>query len=90
LDSQNESVEKFGKKSKLTEIFEYTVKTTFASQNFKIQYFSKISSTILLNKNNKNSNGVRIQNGGQNRKNLFYARTPKKIWASPKQKWKSW
>jgi hypothetical protein len=50
LDSKNESVEKFVKKSKLTEIFEYAVKTIFACSNFKKQYFSKISSTILLDK----------------------------------------
>jgi hypothetical protein len=31
------------------------VKITFASQNFKSQYFSKISSTILLDKNNEKS-----------------------------------
>jgi hypothetical protein len=55
LDYKNESVEKFGKKSKLTKIFEYTVKTTLASQNFKKQIFSKKKSTILLDKNNKNS-----------------------------------
>jgi hypothetical protein len=69
LDSKNESVEKFGKKSKLTVIFQYTVKTAFASQNFNNQYFSKMSSTILLYKNNKNSIGEHLpktcfQDGG--------------------------
>jgi hypothetical protein len=39
------------KKTKLTKIFDYAVKTTFASQNFKHQY----SSTILLDKSNKKS-----------------------------------
>jgi hypothetical protein len=43
------------KNPKLTEIFEYAVKTTFVSQNFKNQCFSKLSSTILLEKNTKNS-----------------------------------
>jgi hypothetical protein len=41
LYSKNESVDKFGKKSKLTEIFEYTVKTTFASKISKVNIFQK-------------------------------------------------
>jgi hypothetical protein len=53
----------------LAEIFEYTAKITFASQNFKSQYFSKISSTILLHKNKKKIHRrtfyQKLENGGE-------------------------